>query len=136
MCSLKKLFFKISQKSQTNERLYYSLFSISLKVSNFMNKWLQHRFYFCEFCKFFKNSYFVKHPRTAASAYSCLVLSLVFGISRSLILAKINPLLWSCLKQVDWWVWFKEFKIDLKIDLKSWPFSYYWKHVFVVPWIS
>ena len=41
-----------------------------LKVCNYIKKRLQHRFFFCEYCKIFKKTYFEEHLRPAASASS------------------------------------------------------------------
>ena len=56
-CSIKKLFLKTSQ---------YSLESTCVFTCNFIKKRLQHGFFSCEYCDFFKSNCFEEHLQVAA----------------------------------------------------------------------
>ena len=67
-CSLKKLILKFTQNSRVNTCATVS-FSIKLQISagNFIKKETLTRVFSCEFCEFFKNTFFRRTPTVAAS---------------------------------------------------------------------
>ena len=68
-CSVRKVFLKIWQKF-TGNHLCQSLFLIKLQADacNFIKNKTLAQVFSCEFCQIFKNTYFVEHLRTTASA--------------------------------------------------------------------
>ena len=74
MCSVKKVFLKISQNSEENTCVRVS-FSIKLpdyQVCNFIRKETLPQVFSCEFYKIFKNTFFYRPPLVAASNISFL----------------------------------------------------------------
>ena len=107
-CSMKKLFFKISQYSQ-EKPLLESIFKkvAGLQTCNFTKKRLQHKFS-CEYCEIIENTYFEKRLRIAASASLMPLLAILNQqfIIWSLIFYKtdMNNIAWISL------IWYKQVK--------------------------
>ena len=87
--SVKKLFLEILQNSQENTCAKVS-FLIKLQVSacNFVKNGTLVQVFFYEFCKTFKNNYFIEHLRTTASNKKS---KLIFTISTDIIFLKMKP---------------------------------------------
>ena len=69
ICSLKNLVLKLLQISQKNTCVRVSfLIKLQALVCNFIKKETMPQVFFCEFCKIFKNTFFIEHLRTTASA--------------------------------------------------------------------
>ena len=70
MCSVKKVFLKISENSQENT-LCQSLFfnKVAGGTCNFIKKETQAEAFSYEFCEIFKNNCFEEHLRSAASEH-------------------------------------------------------------------
>ena len=69
-CSVKKMFWKISQNSQENTCARVSLFLIKLQASfsiNYIEKEALVQVFSSDFCKTFKNIFFYRTPPVAAS---------------------------------------------------------------------
>ena len=67
-CSIKKVFLKILQNLQENNRTRVT-FLIKLQAK----KETLAQVFSCEFCNIFKNTFFTEHLRTAASVTTILV---------------------------------------------------------------
>ena len=70
-CSIKKLFLKVSQYSQENTYVPWSLFLIKLQDFSpaALFKIDPNTGFLCEYCKILKSTYFEEHLRTATSAF-------------------------------------------------------------------
>ena len=66
---MKKVFLKVSQNSNesTCTRVFFLIKLQASGLQLYLKKKLWHRFFFCELCETFKNTYFEEHLRTAAS---------------------------------------------------------------------
>ena len=65
-CSIKKVFFKISQNSQEST---CARVSFLIKLQAFIKKETLEQVVFCEFCEILKNIFFTEHLRAAASVF-------------------------------------------------------------------
>ena len=68
-CSVKKVFLEISQSSQENPCARASfLIKLQAEACNFITKETLTQVFSREFCKISKNTFFIEHLRTTASA--------------------------------------------------------------------
>ena len=83
-CSMKKVFFEISQNSQENTSFRVSGLQLYLKRDTLAQR------FSCEFCEIYKNTFFTGHLWTTASEF--VTEMLIFRSSRSQAFFKIGVL--------------------------------------------